>query len=34
MLEIQLNINHKNNIREPDIIFCDGFVEKPGNWLM
>ena len=34
MLEIQLNINHKNNRREPDIIFCDGFVEKPGNWLM
>lgn len=33
MLEIQLNVNQKNLGREPDIIFCDGFLEKPGKWL-
>nr|YP_009550979.1 hypothetical protein Ycf34 [Eustigmatophyceae sp. Ndem 8/9T-3m6.8]QAA11918.1 hypothetical protein Ycf34 [Eustigmatophyceae sp. Ndem 8/9T-3m6.8] len=33
MLKIQLNINPKTNMREPDIIFCDGFIERPGNWL-
>jgi len=33
-LYIQLNINKKNYILEPDIIFCDSFMEKPGNWLL
>lgn len=33
MLEIQLNISQKNLGREPDIIFCDSFIEKPGKWL-
>nr|YP_009550558.1 hypothetical protein Ycf34 [Eustigmatophyceae sp. Bat 8/9-7w]QAA11496.1 hypothetical protein Ycf34 [Eustigmatophyceae sp. Bat 8/9-7w] len=33
MLEIQLNVNQKNLVREPDIIFCDSFVEMPGKWL-
>lgn len=32
-LEIQLNVNQKNLGREPDIIFCDSFIEKPGKWL-
>lgn len=33
MLDIQLNVNQKNLGREPDIIFCDSFIEKPGSWL-
>ena len=33
MLEIQLNVNRKNLGREPDVIFCDSFIEKPGRWL-
>ena len=33
MLEIQLNINQKSLDREPDIIFCDSFIEKPGRWI-
>ena len=33
MLEIQLNISQKNLGREPDIIFCDSFIETPGKWL-
>lgn len=33
MLKIQLNINQKNLDREPDIIFCDSFIEKPGKWI-
>ena len=33
MLEIQVNVNQKNLGREPDIIFCDSFIEKPGKWL-
>lgn len=33
MLEIQLNVNQKTLEREPDIIFCDSFIEKPGKWL-
>jgi len=32
-LLIQLNINSKNYKAEPDIIFCDSFIEKPGNWI-
>jgi len=30
---IQLNINSKNYKSEPDIIFCDSFIEQPGNWI-
>lgn len=33
MLEIQLNINSKNRRREPDIIFCDAFIDEPGYWI-
>lgn len=33
-LDIQLNINSINYNREPDIIYCDAFIEKPGRWLM
>lgn len=33
MLEIQLNVKSKDYRREPDIIFCDAFIEKPGSWI-
>ena len=33
-LDIQLNVNSINYSREPDIIYCDAFIEKPGSWLM
>lgn len=33
-LDIQLNINPINYNREPDIIYCDAFIEKPGSWLI
>jgi hypothetical protein len=33
MLDIQLNVSQKNLGREPDVIFCDSFVETPGKWL-
>jgi hypothetical protein len=34
MLQIRLNVNLSDTFREPDIIFCDGFLEKPGRWLI
>lgn len=33
-LLIQLNINSIHYKSEPDIIFCDSFVEKPGKWII
>ena len=34
MVQIKLNVNLLDSFREPDIIFCDGFLEKPGKWLV
>lgn len=33
-IHIQLNMNSENYKAEPDIIFCDSFIEKPGNWII
>ena len=33
-LELYVSTTLDINKREPDIIFCDAFVEKPGNWLL
>jgi hypothetical protein len=33
LLHIELNINLQNSNREADIVFCDTFIENPGNWL-
>ena len=27
-------LNSENYKAEPDIIFCDSFIEKPGNWII
>jgi len=33
LLIIQLNINSKVHKIEPDVVFCDAFIEKPGSWI-
>ena len=32
-LELYLSTSSNINKREPDIIFCDAFMEEPGNWI-
>jgi hypothetical protein len=32
-LLIQLNISSKSYKSEPDIMYCDSFIEQPGNWI-
>lgn len=33
LLIIQLHIHSNVHKIEPDIVFCDAFVEKPGSWI-